>query len=271
MSLEPVVLGELIAGAVLLALCVMGLGISFGRRDRGQRVRALEHSVQQFERKAVEAQRANEDLWERMERSETAVRELQNSIVQIPEIAQRLYAMRELREIPDSTLDLVQEISAVDSVFTARSRNSSRGLPRRERFRLGTASLSLGVWLDGSKQLPSRGGRALESAQVRQRNLSLLICRARASRSAFRHGAGASLGVLCRPSARPARRPRARAPLALISSVAIASTVVPQGAPAREDDGLPGSQQDQHLRACRPRQRRHEAPLRFPARSTTSA
>ena len=45
-----------------------------------------------------------------MERSESAVRELQLSIVQIPEIAQRLSALRELREIPDSTLDLVQEI-----------------------------------------------------------------------------------------------------------------------------------------------------------------
>jgi hypothetical protein len=69
-----------------------------------------EQAAAQFERRAVEAQRAVEDLWGRTERAEASVRALQLSIVQIPEIAQRLSGLRELREIPDRTLDLVQEI-----------------------------------------------------------------------------------------------------------------------------------------------------------------
>ena len=248
MRLDPVILGELIAGAVLLALCVMGLGIFFGRRDRGERVRALEHSVLQFERKAVEAQRANEDLWERMERSETAVRELQNSIVQIPEIAVRLSRARVARH-PGRMLDLVQEVFQPSySVFYRMSNGKLVAVARRgaSEFRLGHR-LELGEGVVGwtaSKQLPFTPEDAeLESPQVRSRNLSRCLPRKGFSLCVPIMGRERPVGVvLIGPSARhlPHAREIGRT-LALISSVAIAGTVVlGKERLLAETDGLTG-------------------------------
>ncbi|MGH7289158.1 MAG: hypothetical protein ACREI8_14180, partial [Myxococcota bacterium] len=110
MDPDLLTLGEQVLALLVFASGGFALGFVPGRKERRERVRALELAAVQFERRAVEAQRANEDLWERSERSEAAVRALQLSIVQIPEIAQRLSGLRELREIPDGTLDLVQEI-----------------------------------------------------------------------------------------------------------------------------------------------------------------
>jgi diguanylate cyclase (GGDEF)-like protein len=227
-------LAELLVGAVLAALAVLGLGIHLGRRERSARVQALEQAVQQFERKATEAQRANEDLWQRMERSEAAVRELQISIVQIPEIAQRLYAMRELREIPDSTLDLVQEIFQPSySVFYRMSNGKLIAVACRgeSEFRIGhRLELLEGVvgWT-ASKQMPFTPEDAeLESPAVRTRHLARCLPRKGFSLCVPIMGDERPVGVvLIGPSARhlPHAREIGRT-LALISSVAIASTVV---------------------------------------------
>jgi diguanylate cyclase (GGDEF)-like protein len=231
---DPVVLGLLIAATVLASLGVLGVGIFLGRRERGAKVQALGLAVQQFERKATEAQRANEDLWQRMERSEAAVRELQISIVQIPEIAQRLYAMRELREIPDSTLDLVQEIFQPSySVFYRMSNGKLVAVACRgeSEFRLGHR-LEPGEGVVGwtaLKQLPFAPEDAeLESPAVRTRHLSRCLPRKGFSLCIPIMGQERPLGVvLIGPSNRhlPHAREIGRT-LALISSVAIASTVV---------------------------------------------
>jgi len=227
-------LGVLIGAAVLLALAVLGLGVYLGRRDRGERVRSLEGALQQFERRAVETQRANEDLWERMERSESAVRELQLSIVQIPEIAQRLSGLRELREIPDSTLDLVQEIFQPGySVFYRVSNGKLVAVACRgeSEFRIGHR-LEMGEGVVGwtaVKQLPFAPEDAeLESPAVRSRNLARCLPRQGFSLCVPIMGQERPLGVvLIGPSDRhlPHAREIGRT-LALISSVAIASTVV---------------------------------------------
>jgi diguanylate cyclase (GGDEF)-like protein len=233
-TLSPLVLGELIAAAVLLALAVLGLGVFLGRRDRGQRVRALEGTLLQFERRTVEAQRANEDLWERMERSDAAVKELQQSIVRIPEIAQRLAGLHELREIPDSTLDLVQEIFQPSySVFYRVSNGKLVAVACRGEsdFRIGHR-LELGEGVVGwtaVKQLPFTPEDAeLESPIVRSRNLARCLPRQGFSLCVPILVQERPLGVvLIGPSER--QLPHAREigrTLALISSVAIASTVV---------------------------------------------
>jgi diguanylate cyclase (GGDEF)-like protein len=233
-SHDPVVLAQLVLGVVLAALTVLGVGIFLGRRERNARVQALEQAASQFERKATEAQRANEDLWQRMERSEAAVRELQISIVQIPEIAQRLYAMRELREIPDSTLDLVQEIFQPSySVFYKVSNGKLIAVAVRgeSEFRIGhRLELREGVvgWT-AAKQMPFTPEDAeLESSVARTRHLARCLPRQGFSLCVPIMGDERPVGVvLIGPSARhlPHAREIGRT-LALISSVAIASTVV---------------------------------------------
>jgi diguanylate cyclase (GGDEF)-like protein len=233
-SHDPVVLVEVVVAAVLAGLFVLGVGVFLGRRERNVRVQSLEQAVAQFERKATEAQRANEDLWQRMERSEAAVRELQISIVQIPEIAQRLYAMRELREIPDSTLDLVQEIFQPSySVFYKVSNGKLIAVAVRgeSEFRIGhRLELREGVvgWT-AAKQLPFTPEDAeLESSAVRTRHLARCLPRKGFSLCIPIMGDERPVGVvLIGPSARhlPHAREIGRT-LALISSVAIASTVV---------------------------------------------
>jgi diguanylate cyclase (GGDEF)-like protein len=233
-SHDPAFLAALGLGGVLAALALLGLGVFLGRRERGARVQQLEQAVGQFERKATEAQRANEDLWQRMERSEAAVRELQISIVQIPEIAQRLYAMRELREIPDSTLDLVQEIFQPSySVFYKVSNGKLIAVAVRgdSEFRIGhRLELREGVvgWT-AAKQMPFTPEDAeLESSVVRTRHLARCLPRQGFSLCVPIMGDERPVGVvLIGPSARhlPHAREIGRT-LALISSVAIASTVV---------------------------------------------
>ena len=110
MQAELLSFGEQLVGTLIFGFGGWALGFYPGRKERRERLRALEQATTQFERRLVEAQRANEDLWARAEQAETSVRELQLSIVQIPEIAQRLSGLRELREIPEATLDLVEEI-----------------------------------------------------------------------------------------------------------------------------------------------------------------
>lgn len=233
MTLEPVVLGAA-AAAALLALCALALGFSLGRRRGGARVRALELGLTQFERKAAETQRANEDLWERLEHAEATVRELQHSIVRIPEIAQRLFALRELRDIPDGTLDLVQEIfEPAYSVFYRLSNGRLVAVACRgeSEFRIGHR-LQLGEGVVGwtaVKQMPFAPEDAeLESPVVRVRNLGRCLPRMGFSLCVPIMGQERPLGVvLIGPSARhlPHAREIGRT-LALISSVTIASTVV---------------------------------------------
>jgi diguanylate cyclase (GGDEF)-like protein len=233
-TFDPVVLGASIAGAVLGALCVLALGFFLGRRGSRARMRVVEQAMQQLERKATETQRANEDLWERLERSEATVREMQHSIVEIPEIAQRLYRLRDLRDIPDGTLDLVQEIfQPAYSVFYRLSNNKLVAVACRgeSEFRIGHR-LDVGDGVVGwtaKKQMPFAPEDAeLESPAVRMGNLARCLPRQGFSLCIPIMGQERPVGVvLIGPSKRhlPHAREVGRT-LALISSVAIASTVV---------------------------------------------
>jgi diguanylate cyclase (GGDEF)-like protein len=249
MDPELLTFGEQLVGLFVFAFGGFALGFYPGRRGRRERTRALELAVAQFERRAVDAQRANEDLWERTERAEAAVRGLQLSIVQIPEIAQRLSGLRELREIPDSTLDLVQEIFQCSySVFYRVSNGKLVAVACRgeSEFRPGHR-LEPGEGIVGwtaVKQLPFTPEDAeLESGGVRSRNLARCTPRRGFSLCVPIMSQERPLGViLVGPSLR--QLPHAREigrTIALIASVAIASTqVLTKERLLAKTDGLTG-------------------------------
>jgi diguanylate cyclase (GGDEF)-like protein len=234
MGSEFLTLGEQLIGLLLFAVGGFVLGFYPGRKQRSERLRAVEQAAAQSERRALEAQRANEDLWERTERAEASVRGLQLSIVQIPEIAQRLSALRELREIPDGTLDVVQEIFQPSySVFYRVSNGKLVAVACR-----GTSEFDIGHRLEPGegvvgwtavKQMAFTPEDAeLESAVIRSRNLGRCLPRSGFSLCVPIMGEKYPLGViLIGPSAR--QLPHAREigrTIALLSSVAIVSTMV---------------------------------------------
>ena len=234
MGSEFLTLGEQFLALLLFAVGGFLLGFYPGRRQRRERMRALEQAAAQFERRALEAQRANEDLWQRIERAEASVRGLQLSIVQIPEIAQRLSALRELREIPDGTLDVVQEIFQPSySVFYRVSNGKLVAVACRgaSEFRIGHRLESgEGVvgWTAVKQMAFTPEDAELESAVIRSRNLERCLPRQGFSLCVPIMGENRPLGViLIGPSAR--QLPHAREigrTIALLSSVAIVSTVV---------------------------------------------
>jgi diguanylate cyclase (GGDEF)-like protein len=177
MESELLRFGEQLVGILIFGFGGFALGFYPGRKNRRERMRALEQAAAQCERRLVDAQRANEDLWARAEQTETAVRELQLSIVQIPEIAQRLSGLRELREIPDATLDLVQEIFRPSySVFYRVHGGKLVAVAARgeSEFRVGhRLEPGEGVvgWTAVRKMAFSPEDAELESATVRARNL----------------------------------------------------------------------------------------------------
>jgi diguanylate cyclase (GGDEF)-like protein len=249
MDPEFLTLSEQLLGVLVFGFGGFALGFYPGRRNRRERVRALEQAAAQFERRAIDAQRANEDLWERTERAEAAVRGLQFSIVQIPEIAQRLSGLRELREIPDRTLDLVQEIFEPSYSVFYRVTNgklvaaASRGESEfREGHRLEPGEGVVG-WTAVKQLAFTPEDAELESATVRSRNLSRCTPRKGFSLSIPIVSQDRAMGVvLVGPSAR--QLPHAREigrTIALLASVAITSArVFQQERMLAKTDGLTG-------------------------------
>jgi diguanylate cyclase (GGDEF)-like protein len=248
--------GEELAGLIVFAVIGFTIGFFWGRADRRERVRGFEQAAAQSERRAVDAQRANEDLWTRTERAETAVRALQLSIVEIPKIAQRLSSLRDPREIPDGTLELVQEIfESSYSVFYRVSKGKLVAVACRgeSEFRIGHR-LEPGAGIVGwtaVRQMPFTPEDAeLESAGVRSRNLARCMPRQGFSLSVPIMSQGRPLGViLVGPSSRhlPHAREIGRT-IALIASVAIASAdVLRRERVLARTDGLTGLLNKTHV------------------------
>lgn len=97
-----------LAGFVLLV--TLWTSRRFGKASMRPQLRALQEEVEAaqqrergFRQDATEANR-------RAERAESIARDLERSIGELPEIAQRLSATRNIREIPACALELVQEV-----------------------------------------------------------------------------------------------------------------------------------------------------------------
>jgi diguanylate cyclase (GGDEF)-like protein len=241
--------GEELVGLIVFAVVGFTLGFLFGRGDRREKLRGFEQLLAQSERRAADAVRANDDLLERMERAETSVRGLQRSIVEIPKIAERLSSLRDPREIPDGTLDLVQEIFECSySVFYRVSKGKLVAVASHgeSEFRIGHR-LDPGAGIVGwtaVRQMPFTPEDAeLESAGVRARNLARCMPRQGFSLCVPIMRQGRALGVLLvGPTSRhlPHAKEIGRT-IALIASVAIASAdVLRQERSLARTDGLTG-------------------------------
>jgi diguanylate cyclase (GGDEF)-like protein len=101
---------ELIGYLVIVAALAVALGYRLAAASRDARLRKLQQSLTRSDQTVQQQRRTAEELCTRLETTEARCRQLERSIVDIPEIAQRLSAARDLREIPEKALDLVQEV-----------------------------------------------------------------------------------------------------------------------------------------------------------------
>jgi diguanylate cyclase (GGDEF)-like protein len=146
--------------------------------SRTARIRELESEMAELRLNAEKQRRAAEAFLERSEAAEEMARRLKRSLVEMPEIAQRLTMTRDLREIPERTLELVHEIFDPSySVFYRAAKGELIGVASR-----GESEFGLGhrvKWGEGIvgwtavKQLPFTPDDAqYEGGIVRARNLS---------------------------------------------------------------------------------------------------
>jgi diguanylate cyclase (GGDEF)-like protein len=242
--------------AIAVAVALIAMAFVFGRRPMENQVRRLELTISRLDRRAQEFQRRAEDIQERCDSAEEMVRRLQRSIVEMPEIAQRLSATRDLREIPERALDLVQEMfdpsysvfyrTGRDELIAVASRGESEyGVGHRVKPEEGIVGWAC------VKQLAFTAEDAeLESSVVKDRNLSkewpeqgFSLCLPIVS------GQSTMGAILVGPSSRnlPHLREIGRT-IALITAVCITSAVVlKQQKMLAKTDGLTGLLNKRHL------------------------
>jgi diguanylate cyclase (GGDEF)-like protein len=106
--------GYLVVVTVLAG--VLGYRVAAGSRDA--RLHKLQQMLSRVDQTVQQQRRTAEELCGRLETTENHCRQLERSLVEIPEIAQQLSATRDLRQIPEKALGLVQEVfHPVYSVF----------------------------------------------------------------------------------------------------------------------------------------------------------
>jgi len=220
---------------LFVASAVSGLlGAHLAAVSKRERVRQLEAAIAQLDQRLRDQLRVAQDLGARHHGAEEMIQRLRRSIVEMPEIAQRLTATRDLREIPERTLDLIQEIfDSSYSVFyrTAKDELVAVACRGESEFAVGHR-LKRGEGIVGwtaVKQLPlTLQDAALESGVVRGRNLATGVPTSGFSLSLPILNGERTIGViLIGPSERnlPHLREIGRT-IALITSVSMASAVV---------------------------------------------
>ena len=159
-----------------LLLCLVGWHLYAA--SKRERIRELEEAALRLGTTAEDKRQLVDDLLKRNRIAEETVRSLERSLVEMPEIAQRLTITRNLREIPERTLELVQEIfGSSSSVFyrTGQGELIAAACLGESEFNVGHRV----KWGEGVvgwtavKQLPFTPEDAqYESGMVRARNLS---------------------------------------------------------------------------------------------------
>jgi diguanylate cyclase (GGDEF)-like protein len=242
----------------LLVMSVVSglLGAHLVAVAKRERLRQLEASLAQLDQRAREQLRMVQDLTARNRSAEETIQRLRRSIVEMPEIAQRLTATRDLREIPERTLDLIHEIFDPSySVFyrTAKDELVAVACRGESEYAVGHR-LKRGEGIVGwtaVKQLPLTVEDAqLESGVVRGRNLATGVPESGFSLSLPIVNAERTIGViLIGPSLRdlPHLREIGRT-IALITAVSIASAVVlKEQTVLAKTDGLTGLLNKTHI------------------------
>jgi diguanylate cyclase (GGDEF)-like protein len=226
--------------------------------SKRKRIRELENSVAELRVDAEKQRRKAEDLLRRIGTADEQVRRLERSLVEMPEIAQRLAVTRDLRQIPERALELVQEIfDSTYSVFYRMAKDELIGVACR-----GESEFAEGhrvKWGEGIvgwtavKQLPFTPDDAqYEGGIVRARNLSTgLPVKGFSLCLPILDGANTIGVILVGPSERrlPYTREFGRT-IALITSVTITSaTVLKQQELLAKTDGLTGLLNKTHILA----------------------
>jgi diguanylate cyclase (GGDEF)-like protein len=239
----------------LLILSVIAVAVASlltGRLVAGaknQHIRDLERESSQRSRRLEQQSRIAEDLASRCATAEETVGRLQRSIVEMPEIAQRLSGSRDVREIPGRALDLIQEIfDPAYSVFYQATREDLVAVAccGRSEYRVGhRVGWGEGVvgWTAVKQLAFTAEDAALESGLVRSRNLAKGMPQQGFSLCLPIVNGERTIGVVLIGTSQrafPHQREVGRT-IALITSVAITSALVlRQQRLLAETDGLTG-------------------------------
>ncbi len=247
---------ELIGYLVIVTALSGVLGYRLAVASRASRIQKLQQVLSRAEQTVQQQRRTAEELCARVEHTDLRCRQLERSIVEIPEVAQRLSATRDLRQIPEKALELVDEVfQPTYSVFyrTTRQELVAAAVRGQTSYAVGHR-IKMGEGVVGwtaVKQLPyTPEDMRFESGVVRGRNLadgapqegfSLCLPVTNGSRT---------LGViLIGPCAQtiPHWREIGRT-IALITSVVITSaTVLKEQKLLAKTDGLTGLMNRMHL------------------------
>src|SRR5262245_42578030 len=95
----------------LVGAAISGLvGHRMAASSRDAQVRKLQQGFARADQMLREQRRSAEELDARLQESENHRQQLQRALVEIPEVAQRLAATRDVREVPQKVLELVEEV-----------------------------------------------------------------------------------------------------------------------------------------------------------------
>ena len=165
-------------GEIVVTLALTGVAYYVSRYFSQGALTALKARITELEKSNADHRRAAAELYDRAMRAERNVESLQKSIVELPDIAQRLSACRDLRDIPARSLDLVQELfEPTYAIFYVTRRGELVGaagigeceFPVGHRVKFGEGIVG---WT-GLKQLPMTPEDVrFESAHVKHRSLS---------------------------------------------------------------------------------------------------
>ncbi len=249
---------ELIGYLVIVTVLAGVLGYRLAIASRAARILKLQQTLSRAEQTVQQQRRTAEELCTRVENTDLRCQQLERSIVEIPEVAQRLSATRDLRQIPEKVLELVHEVfQPCYSVFYRAGREGlvAAAVCGVSEFALGhRVKMGEGVvgWT-AVKQLPyTPEDMRFESGVVRGRHLASGVPEKGFSLCLPVTNGSRTLGViLIGPCERaiPHSREIART-IALITSVVITSaTVLKEQKLLAKTDGLTGLMNRTHLLA----------------------
>jgi diguanylate cyclase (GGDEF)-like protein len=234
---------------VSITLMAFGLGGRVAGRRSAERLARSENARDHLQQRAdSQRQRANE-LERRLQNSEEMVQKLQRSVREMPEVAQRLTATRDLREIPHRTLEMVMEIfDPTYAVFYRMVREELVAVAALGDSEFGVGHrVAMGEGIVGwtaSKQLPYTPEDAkFESGIVKERHLAKGVPENGFSVCLPIMSGERTIGViLVGPSQRDLpHMPEIGRTIALIASVTITSALVlKQQRMLAKTDGLTG-------------------------------
>jgi len=243
---------------LLISLLVVAFGVGgrVGSSSGRARLTRMESRYAELQHSVDTRRRSSDGLARRHRDAEEMVRNLQKSIAELPEIAQRLTAARDLRQIPERVLELIQEV--FDPKYSVFYRNVKRELVAvavagdgeyhvGHRLRLGEG---IAGWT-ATKQLPYTPEDArFETSIVKSRNLATGMPQQGFSLCLPILSGERTLGViLIGPSSRdlPQMREIGRT-IALIASVTITSAaVLNEQKLLAKTDGLTGVLNKTHI------------------------